>query len=366
MTLSVRLLPDLTPGDGLASAWERLVQGCPESGFMQSLAWAEVKRAQGLTVLHAGLFQDDVLIGGALCYTHPQPNGATLLIAPEGPVLPWHAPDLVMAGLQALIEFLEGQAPAVGAIALRIEPRLAPPRPPVLRGFGRAPIDFVPQLTLYRDVTGDDAALLAGMRPKGRYNIKVAARHGVQVVESTDPADARRLFDLVAQAGERDDFFVEPPSYFTQIGASLMPQGMARILFAEHEGETLGALLLITYGERATYLYGGISNEKRPLMAGYALQWAAMRRARELGCRVYDFFGYEPFGDPNHMYAGFSRFKRQFGGDAVRFIGAQDRMFIDRLADAVIRAFQEISPPAGLGNRGLQAEPAQAGGRAER
>jgi lipid II:glycine glycyltransferase (peptidoglycan interpeptide bridge formation enzyme) len=340
--LLVRKLPDPATAHAWADAWEGLVQRCPESGFMQSLAWARVKQAQGLQVVHLGLFDGETLVGGAIAFTLPQPTGATLLISPEGPVLPWSDPERAGKALRALLEAMASEAGQVGAIAWRIEPRVAPPRPDVLRGFGRAPIDLVPQQTLYLDLTADDETLLAAMHAKGRYNIRLAGRRGVTVRTSLDPADTRRFYDVVVEAAQRDDFFVEPPGYFSLIAETLMPQGLARYLFAEHEGETLGALLLVTHGDRATYFYGGTTNDKRPLMAGYALQWAAIRQAREQRCRQYDFFGFEPHGDPDHLYAGFSRFKRQFGGEAVRFIGAQDHLFVDRLADAVVRAFQEI------------------------
>jgi peptidoglycan pentaglycine glycine transferase (the first glycine) len=154
-----------------------------------------------------------------------------------------------------------------------------------------------------------------------------------------------QFFPLVAAAGERDDFFVEPITFFAALAETLCPAGLARFLFAEHDGEPLAAMLLVTYGGRATYLYGGVANQQRHLMAGYALQWAAMLSARRAGCRVYDFYGYEASGDPGHLYARFSRFKRHFGGTAVHFVGAQTYSFLDRLADAVIQAVREIDCP---------------------
>jgi peptidoglycan pentaglycine glycine transferase (the first glycine) len=339
---TARPLPDPATDHAGTADWEALVRICPQSGFMQSAAWARVKAAQGLQLLHIGLFAGDTLAGGAMAYTMPQPNGATLLISPEGPVLPWADPDDAQAALRVLLPAMAAAAEAVGAIAWRIEPRLMPPKPDALRGFGRAPIDLVPQQTLYLDLAPDAEALLAAMHPKGRYNVRLAERKGVTISESTDPGDSGRFFDVVRAAAERDDFFIEPPHHFALVAETLMAAGMARFLFAEHDGDTLGAILLVNYGDRATYFYGGTTNDKRPLMAGYALQWAAIRRSQALGCTTYDFFGFDPHGDPDHLYAGFSRFKRQFGGEAVRFIGAQDHVFVDRLADAVVRAFQEI------------------------
>lgn len=339
MTLTVCQLDDLDPAGELGRRWEALASGSPASGVMQSLHWAAFKRRQGLAVLHLGLLQDRTLVGGALCYAAPHSRGAGLLVAPEGPVLPWEDPALARAGLRLLLQAAERAAPE--ALALRVEPRLEPPLPRPLRSFRRAPLDLLPTETLYLDLGGPPERLLAQMRPKGRYNIGLAARRGVTVREDRSPGAARRLAALLAEVGQRDGFFVEQPAFFENLTDALAPPGLARCLFAEHAGETLGALLLVCYGARATYLYGGVCNQRRELMAGYALQWAAMQAARAAGCQTYDFYGYEPYGAPEHLYAGFSRFKRQFGGQPRRFIGAHDAFFLDRLADAVVRVAHE-------------------------
>ncbi|NTV64699.1 MAG: peptidoglycan bridge formation glycyltransferase FemA/FemB family protein, partial [Oscillochloris sp.] len=267
--------------------------------------------------------------------------GAGLLVAPEGPLLPWEQHDLARAALRAILEAAEQAAAVYGALALRIEPRIAPPRPRVLRTFRRAPVDLVTTETLYVDLAPPPETILAQMQPKGRYNIRLAARRGVTVAAEYSPAAVQRFYAILQEASLRDDFFIESPAFFNDLLAELVPAGHAQLLFAKHADDTLGALLLITYGQRGTYLYGGIANQKRNLMAGYALQWAAMLRARAVGCTCYDFYGYEPYGAPDHLYASFSRFKRQFGGQAIRFIGAHDTFFLDRLSDAVIQVAKQ-------------------------
>ncbi len=337
----IRELEHLTPDSPVALAWETLVQQNPASGFMQSLTWATARRRQGLKTLHLGLFDDGHLIGGAICYAASERAG--LLVAPEGPVLPWENSQLALHGLRLIQQAAERVAPAYGALGLRIEPRLEPPRPRALKAYRRAPFDLVPPETLYLDLMDSPAELLAAMRPKGRYNIRLAARRGVTIRQEDTAAAVPRFYTLLREAGRRDDFFVEPLPFFVALAETLCPLGMARFLFAEHEGDPLGVLLLLTYGPRATYLYGGVSNRKRHLMAGYALQWAAIELARQAGCTTYDFYGYEPHGAPDHLYAGFSRFKRQFGGHPLRFIGAHDFFFLDRLADAVVRTVHELT-----------------------
>jgi peptidoglycan pentaglycine glycine transferase (the first glycine) len=209
--------------------------------------------------------------------------------------------------------------------------------PRVLRDFRRAPVDITPQETLYLDLTPDEDAILATMHPKWRYNIRLAARQGVTIREDNSPAAINALYGVMQEAAGRGEFFLEPMPFFAALHEHFVEPGKARVLLAEYEGQVLGAMLLVTYGRRATYLYGGTSHEERQRMAGYALQWGAMQKARAAGCTTYDFFGYEPYGVPDHMFAGFSRFKRGFGGQPRRFIGAHEQMLLDELADAIVR-----------------------------
>jgi peptidoglycan pentaglycine glycine transferase (the first glycine) len=340
-TLQVRVLPNLESATALGAQWEDLVRTNPASGFMQSLHWAEVKRRQGLISFHLGIFQDNELIGGAMFYAPMRRNGAGILVAPEGPVLPWENAPLVTEALRLIIDTAQANASELGIMSMRIEPRLPTPPIPALREFGKAPIDLVPRETLYIDLSPSTDFILESMRPKGRYNIALSARHGVTVEEDSSGEGIKQFHSIVSEASNRDDFDLEPLSFFEHLASVMCPPGQARFLFSKHKGDVLGALLLMAYGNRATYLYGGISNQKRNLMAGYALQWAAMTKAKELGCTTYDFYGIDSFRAPEHRYARFSQFKSQFGGQVMRFIGAQDYFFLDNLADAFIKVINE-------------------------
>lgn len=233
-------------------------------------------------------------------------------------------------------------------MAVRVEPRIPLPLPKSMRGFGRAPVNLVPRETLYVSLEGTEETLLSSMHLKGRYNIRLSDRHGVTVRHETSIDALKSFYPVLMQASNRDDFPIEPLPFFSALTENLCTAGLAQYLIAEQDGDLLGALLLITYGRRATYLYGGIGNHKRNLMAGYALQWEAMKTARALGCCTYDLYGFDKFRSPDNNYARFSRFKRLFGGTVMRFIGGHDYFFMDSLADAVVKAVNEVSGSADL------------------
>ncbi len=350
--LTVKVLESLDLHSALGSAWEQLVRGNTASGVMQSLHWRDAKNLQGLLSFHVCVFRDDKLLGGAIFYTSRKRNGVGMLVAPEGPVLPWEDEDLSREALRLIIDCARENASSLGVMAIRAEPRIAPPTPPILREFERGPVDLVPQETLYLDLTKDIDVLLAEMKPKGRYNIRLAQRHGVKVEQDNSRVAVGKFYAIMKEVSVRDDFVLEPFTFFENLAAVLTERGCLRFLFAEHEGDLLGTLMMVTYGSRATYLYGGVSNQKRNLMGGYALQWTAITAAKSEGCSVYDFYGFDPFRSADHPYARFSQFKSQFGGDVRRFIGAHDLIFTEKLVDAFIQIANEAASKSAAGVKG--------------
>jgi peptidoglycan pentaglycine glycine transferase (the first glycine) len=317
--------------------WDILVGVSPASGFMQSSAWAAFKRAEGHLTPRYGLFAgDEHLIGGGSLLLYPHGREAGFLICPEGPVLAWDDVPLARAGLRLLIAQAEELARQHGALGLRIEPHLPPPRPSLLRNWSRAPIDLMPVHTLMLDLTVSNDVLLANMHPKVRYNLRLSVRHGVEVIESEDMADLRAFYDVFTETALRSQIFAEPYGFFLNLGAALFPAKRASLFLARWQGQTLAAILVIYCGRRATYLYGGSLRQGRHVMPNYALHWAAFQAARTRGCVEYDFYGYDPFDQPEHLFAGISRFKNQWGARRVDSLGAHDLIFYDQLADRVI------------------------------
>jgi peptidoglycan pentaglycine glycine transferase (the first glycine) len=345
-SLQVENLDDLDPASVLGKQWEALVRQNAASGIMQSLHWRDMKLSQGLSSLHLGVFDNSELVGGVIFFFSQKRKGVRIMVAPEGPVLPWDNEPLSRTALGLLIQTAESYAQSLGAMCIRIEPRLPPPPMPLLREFSRAPADLIPQETLYIDLSEPVPAILSAMKPKARYNIGLARRRGVVVEKANGLSSVDRFYKVMQETSSRNRFAAEPYSFFNNLISTLCARNSAHLFFAEHEGDTLGALLLTTYGSRATYLYGGITNTKQNLMAGYALQWEAMQAAKTEGCTIYDFYGFDEFQSSEHNYARFSQFKKQFGGTVIRFIGAQDYFFVENLTDTFVRLVKEVGAAA--------------------
>ena len=90
------------------------------------------------------------------------------------------------------------------------------------------------------------------------------------------------------------------------------------------EGRPISAVSLFYFAGQAVYLFGMSRAEHRELMPNHLLQWEAMRRAKSLGCRLYNLWGAPDEFDENDPLWGVFRFKAGLGGYVSRTIGAWD------------------------------------------
>lgn len=329
------VIRELTPSRD-EPEWEALVKAVPESGFMQSWAWSDFKAAQGQSVRRLGLFEKERLLGGAMVYSVSSPYAPLHL--PHGPVLTWRDPEAAAEGARLLAGALEAGSAETGAPLVRFEPLLEGPLPEYLGKTARAPLDLVPTPTLLVDISGTDSDILGRMTQKGRYNVRLAERKGVDVRRSSEADGLKEFFSLFELTCLRQGFDGEPLSFFEGLFSALEGRGMARLYLAWYRGMLMAGAVAVFHGPKATYLYGASSPFLRSAMAPYALHWRIMRDARDAGCGVYDFYGIAPENAPGHAYARFTAFKTRFGGRRSLTCGAHDVYFYPRLASLLQEA----------------------------
>ena len=192
-------------------------------------------------------------------------------------------------------------------------------------GLYKAPVDVQPPSTVVIDLDRDDQQLLAAMKSKTRYNIRLSLRKGVEV-DDVEPQRLSQWYALYRETARRDRIVLHSFDYYRRLFelAAEDREVDLRLLFAEHGTTLLAGIVVAMVGGRATYLYGASSTEKRNLMASYAVQWRALQLARECNCGSYDLFGIPPADDPDHPMAGLYRFKSGFGGRVVHRPGCYD------------------------------------------
>lgn len=236
---------------------------------------------------------------------------------PRGPLF---ADSLKDEEQRAFIEALAHEAKKECALCLTFSPSM----PLSATAFEPSQRHEQPEATRILDLRMTDEQLLAQMKPKGRYNISVAQRHGVRIERSQDIA---AFHTLLRTTGERDGFGIRPKRHYEAFLRTL--PGSFLLLAYPHDKnarEPVAGLLGVSWNRQGIYYYGASSYAHRALMAPYLLQWEAMRFCREHGCLSYDLLGVAPpSAGSEHPWAGVSLFKEKFGGTVVTYPPEQQR-----------------------------------------
>ena len=191
----------------------------------------------------------------------------------------------------------------------------------------KANTNILPSDTIFIDLKKDLSQLLKEMKPKTRYNVNLSRRKGVKVRKASLD-ELTTWYKLYGETCKRNGIFLHDIEYFQAVLATKLNNtyspAKVELLIAEFENIPLAAMFLVISNKRATYLYGASSSIKRNFMSTYALQWEAIKRAKEKGCTEYDLFGISSKPDPSHPLYGLYRFKKGFGGKIFHRMGCWD------------------------------------------
>jgi lipid II:glycine glycyltransferase (peptidoglycan interpeptide bridge formation enzyme) len=305
--------------------WDRALLALPHPHVLQSYLWGEVKRVTGWVPRRFLLLDSGKVRAAAAVLARRLPVlRAPILYVPKGPLVA-EAADAPL--LEEVLDFLEQLSLEEGAVLVKIDPDWPAEARGALealarRGWRRGePVQF--RNTVRVDLAADEATLLARMKPKTRYNIRLAERHGV-VVRTGGVADLPAFFALYEETGRRDGFLIRPYAYYRVVWQAFLEAGLGQLFLAEHDGQCLAGVLAFRFGPTAWYMYGASASTKRDLMPNHLLQWTVMRWARAHGCITYDLWGAPDRLDESDPLWGVYRFKTGFGGQFVAQIGAYD------------------------------------------
>ena len=196
--------------------------------------------------------------------------------------------------------------------------------------ISKTAVDIQPPDTTILDLSKSEDQLLADMKTKWRYNVKLAERKGVQIECFTkDNAGWENALDIFYQlfeiTGKRDGISPHAKSYYKDLLCRNSSENIqVRLYLSKHENDYLAGIITLFSNNDAVYLYGASNNIKRNLMSTYFLQWQAIKDAKKFGSRTYDFYGMPPREDPNHPMHGLYLFKTGFGGQNIHRPGSYD------------------------------------------
>jgi peptidoglycan pentaglycine glycine transferase (the first glycine) len=317
------------------AAWNQYLQSHPDAHLLQTGEWGELKSNFGWEPVR--IIDGDV---GVQILFRKLPLGFTIGYIPKSAISIqqlalsdqlWHEIDTVCKQYRAIF--------------LKLEPDLwnSLRRDTLNVALRTSPHNIQPPRTIVIDIKNSEEEILARMKQKTRYNIRLAEKKGV-IVRAWDNIESFHKMMLVT--GDRDSFGIHSLEYYRRAYELFHPTGMCELLVAEYEGKPLAALMVFARGRRAWYFYGASTDEERNRMPAYLLQWEAMKWAKARGCEEYDLWGVPDEEEPT-LEANFEkeqdglwgvyRFKRGFGGKLKRVAQAMDRVYNSMLYWAYLR-----------------------------
>lgn len=306
-----------------AQQWNDFVAASPYGNITQSYEWGEFSKHAGSTPLHVGVVDEQGnLCAAALVLVTKLPMlKSPYFYVPRGPIVA----DPNSPAFAVLLNFLKSEARKYGAVMLKVEPGVEDGDQHWINSLERRGFRSSPQWLHIRnewilDIRPDEKTLLAQMKEKWRYNIRLAGRKGVTVRRAEGKEDIKKFFELLQETAERDQFFIHDQEHFEMIMNTLEPKGMAVMFLAEHEGKPVAGNVLMKLGKWCWYRYGASSSLGRNLMPNHLLQWNGIQWAKAQGCEYYNFLGIpatleEPEAQKDPLW-GVYTFKRGFNGFA--------------------------------------------------
>jgi peptidoglycan pentaglycine glycine transferase (the first glycine) len=309
--------------------WKAFLVEHPSAHLLQSGEWGELKSAFGWEAVR--IIEGQI---GAQILFRRLPLGFTFAYLPKGPVTAsppgssfWNSVNQVCRSRRAVFLKVEpdGWKEKGGCSFFNHHP------------FVPSPQHIQPSSTLVIDLTGSEVEIFNRMKPKTRYNIRLAGRKEVVVNPSNDIGNFYRLMTVT---GKRENFHVHSQKYYQRAYDLFFPQRMCELFMAEFQGRILATLMVFAHGKQAYYFYGASSDEERNRKATYPLQWEALRWAHAQGCEEYDMWGIpDEATDIEEEDAkaredglwGVYRFKRGFGGSVKHAKQTMDRVYNSQL-----------------------------------
>ena len=331
-------MPELTACDD-ASAWDAFVSQARDVSLLQAWAWGNLKARHGWRVSRYFWLDGGEPVGAIGVLRRGLPGGMALNYAPRGPILDGR-PDRWPAFWQALRERLA----ADGGTVLKVDPEWTTAEErAVLTASGawpaRHPIQH--QATMVVDIRGGDAALMR-LKESTRRNIRTGARQGITVEASEASAAMDSFYEMLEETAAREHFTMRSRAYFQDLLAVFRERGQIAVYLARHEERLLAGAVMLFFGTKLIYLYGGTRTDAKELKPGYLLHWRAIEDAQRRGCSTYDMWGVPLDPQPGARGYGYYVFKSRFNGRMVRFIGLYD-LPVNRAAALTIRLAERFA-----------------------
>jgi len=291
---------------------------------LQSWAWGEFRQKMGQKVARFGIFENQEMIGSFQLFFHQVPHFPfSVGYFPKGPL-----PTPLM------IKTLKKVGRENKTIFIKLEPNVIKNQKSIHQladKSQKSKLSLVPGKPLFTrhtmiiNLEKGEEGLMAGFASKTRYNIRLAQKRGVKIIEDNSQKGFEQYWRLMKETTKRQKFYAHNKTYHRLMWQEMNRAGIAHLLRAVYKGETLAAWILFAFNGVLYYPYGASTRRHQEVMASNLIMWEAIRLGKSLGCKKFDLWGTPgPDPKPDDPWFGFHRFKMGYRPEIVEFIGTYD------------------------------------------
>lgn len=317
--------------------WNRFVTENHRGSFLQSFEWSQFQESLGRRVFRLAIPG----IAQVLVIKYDLPFGKSYLYSPRGPITSNYklhpekkskiSNGARITNYKLLLEKVREIAKQENSVFFRMDcpsfregelEKLGFISPP--KNYYFSATSTSPWVALL-DINRSEEEILKSMKPKTRYNIRLAQRKGVVVKGGSSTKELNIFYKLLTDTAKREKFASHTKKHYQNLIRAFGPD--VKISIALYKKIPISAILVLFWGNEAFYLHGSSSSRYRQLMATYLVQWQAIQEAKKQGCKFYNLGGVVPPGSINHPWQGITRFKIGFGSQIVEYARAYDLIY---------------------------------------
>lgn len=283
---------------------------------LQSLEWGEFREKTGVKVIREKNLQITI---------HKVPKTSfNIGYFPKGPM-----PD------KQMVEDLKRIGKRERCIFIQIEPEVRKSNQVIekIQKLGLKPSvrPLFTRFTFKLDLTPTEEELLKNMHQKTRYNIRIAEKHGIKVVEDNSDKAFKQYLKLTKETTDRQKFYAHSENYHKLMWKTLGKNRedknklSAHLFLAKYKSETLATWIVFVFKDKLYYPYGASTTRHKEKMASNLMMWEVIKFGKKHGLKEFDMWGalgQNP--DKKDPWFGFHRFKQGYGGELVEFVGNFD------------------------------------------
>lgn len=242
------------------------------------------------------------------------------------PLLPFSVAKILRANQIPSIEKLKRLIKQYKILFIKI----APFNPEVLNNTKYHPDNspLIPTKTIWIDLIKSEDELLKKMKPKTRYNIRLAQRKNLQVkIVPGDKITNQQLEDFykIWIKTKPYDWLFKPS--FNELKYLIEGFGKKCFFVLTYNSQLIthnliAGVLILQSKNMSFYWHNGSTKEGKKLFTPTLYVWEAIKESKKRGLKIFDFEGIydERFGNLRQSWQGFSKFKQGFGGQEINLL----------------------------------------------